>query len=294
VNSPNPTAVSNRLSDLAPGIVAAVSFSLTDTFAKVALINGSDVLTLSTFRSVVVLFFMAVWFRITDKPPVPATPRQRWIALGVGLLFCGIVFGLYKAIQYLPVPIAILSYFVYPLATGLIGALLGIDNVTWRGIAAAAVAFFGLALTVGAEPGGIVLAGFALVTMAAVCRVGILLVSRAFLQGIDARLTTWYSFVATSVVFSASSLATWNWNAPQNATGWLAFAIVTVATFSAVWTLFVSISRIGPFRSALIMNLEPLLATIISVPLLGEVLTPVQMLGGLIMLGALVAFQLRR
>ena len=294
MNAPNLPAVSNRLSDLAPGIVAAVSFSLTDTFAKVALINGADVLTLSTFRSVVVLCFMAVWFRLTDKPPAPATPRQRWIALGVGLLFCGIVFGLYKAIQYLPVPIAILSYFVYPLATGLIGALLGIDNVSWRGIAAAAVAFFGLALTVGAEPGGIVLAGFALVTMAAVCRVGILLVSRAFLRDIDARLTTWYSFVATSVVFSAFSLATWNWSAPQNAWGWTAFAIVTVATFTAVWTLFVSISRIGPFRSALIMNLEPLLATIISVPLLGEVLTPLQMLGGLIMLGALVAFQMRR
>jgi drug/metabolite transporter (DMT)-like permease len=294
VSNTSQSAVPNKLSDLAPGIVAAVSFSLTDTFAKVALINGADVLTLSTFRSVVVLCFMAVWFRMTDKPPAPATPRQRWIALGVGLLFCGIVFGLYKAIQYLPVSIAILSYFVYPLATGLIGALLGIDNVSWRGIAAATVAFLGLALTVGAEPGGIVLAGLALAGMAACCRVGILLVSRAFLQGIDARLTTWYSFVATSVVFSAFSLATWNWNAPHNAWGWTAFAIVTVATFSAVWTLFVSISRIGPFRSALIMNLEPLLATIISVPLVGEVLTPLQMLGGSIMIAALVAFQMRR
>jgi drug/metabolite transporter (DMT)-like permease len=156
------------------------------------------------------------------------------------------------------------------------------------------VAFFGLALTVGAEPGGIVLAGLALAGMAACCRVGILLVSRAFLQDIDARLTTWYSFVATSVVFSGFSLATWNWNAPQSTWGWVAFAIVTVATFSAVWTLFVSISRIGPFRSALIMNLEPLLASIISVPLLGEVLTPLQMLGGSIMIAALVAFQMRR
>jgi probable blue pigment (indigoidine) exporter len=59
-------------------------------------------------------------------------------------------------------------------------------------------------------------------------------------------------------------------------------------------TLFMSINRIGPFRSALIMNLEPLLATILSAPVLGEVLTPFQAIGGAIMLGALVAFQLRR
>ncbi len=52
--------------------------------------------------------------------------------------------------------------------------------------------------------------------------------------------------------------------------------------------------RIGPFRSALIMNLEPLLVTILSAPLLGEVITPIQALGGAIMLAAIVAFQLRR
>jgi drug/metabolite transporter (DMT)-like permease len=62
----------------------------------------------------------------------------------------------------------------------------------------------------------------------------------------------------------------------------------------AVITLFESIHRIGAFRSALIMNLEPLLATAISAPLLGEIITPLQALGGAVMLGALVAFQLRR
>ena len=62
----------------------------------------------------------------------------------------------------------------------------------------------------------------------------------------------------------------------------------------SVLALFVSIKGIGPFRTALIMNLEPLLATILSALLLGEVITPLQALGGAIMLAALVAFQLRR
>ncbi len=55
-----------------------------------------------------------------------------------------------------------------------------------------------------------------------------------------------------------------------------------------------SIKRIGPFRSALIMYLEPLLSTVLSAPVLGEVITPVQAVGGAIMLAALVAFQIRR
>jgi drug/metabolite transporter (DMT)-like permease len=70
--------------------------------------------------------------------------------------------------------------------------------------------------------------------------------------------------------------------------------VVSVMVTIAVLTLFISTQRIGPFRSALIMNLEPLLAIILSAPLLGEIITPLQGLGGAIMLAALVAFQLRR
>jgi len=42
------------------------------------------------------------------------------------------------------------------------------------------------------------------------------------------------------------------------------------------------------------MNLEPLIATALSAVLLGQVMTPLQGLGGAIMLAALVAFQLWR
>ena len=58
--------------------------------------------------------------------------------------------------------------------------------------------------------------------------------------------------------------------------------------------IFISTASIGPFRTALFMNLEPLLATIGSGIFLGEVITPIQGLGGAVMIGALVAFQMRR
>ena len=70
--------------------------------------------------------------------------------------------------------------------------------------------------------------------------------------------------------------------------------MVGVGTAIAILTLYMSTIRIGPFRSALIMNLEPLLATALSVPLLGQVITPVQALGAAIMLAALATSQSRR
>ena len=100
-----------------------------------------------------------------------------------------------------------------------------------------------------------------------------LLISRAALAGADSRLLTWYSQLSSTVIFVVFALATWNWHAPQTGTGWFALLVVSVTVTIAVLTLFISINRIGPFRSALIMNLEPLLATILSAPLLGEFMT---------------------
>ena len=289
----NAPATQSRLSDLTPGIVAATSFALGDVCSKIVLKAGADVLTLSTFRSLFSLAVLFAWLRLRP-PPVPHTPRQRWVSLGVGVIFAGIVFCLFKAIEVVEVPLAVLTYFVYPLFTGIAGAALGLDKLGWRGAAAAVVAFLGLTLIVGAQPGAIALAGIGFALGAACLRTAMMLITRAALRDADTRLITWYSIVSSSTVFVAFSLGTWNWNPPDTFDGWLALLVVSVMVTVAVLMLFVSIERIGPFRSALIMNLEPLLATVLSAPLLGESITPIQGLGGAIMLAALVAFQLRR
>jgi drug/metabolite transporter (DMT)-like permease len=67
---------------------------------------------------------------------------------------------------------------------------------------------------------------------------------------------------------------------------------MSVATTAGILFVFVSTLRIGAFRTALIMNLEPLTATLLSALVLSEVMTPLQAVGGVTMLAALVAFQL--
>jgi drug/metabolite transporter (DMT)-like permease len=282
-----------RLHALGPGIIAATSFGVGDAFAKVALAAGSDVLTLALCRGVVGVVILLCYLRI-GVPPVPATPRERLIALGLGVLFAAIVFGLFKAIQLITVQIAVLTYFIYPLLTGIAGAIFGVERLSWRGLVAAIVAFFGLALMIGAYPRALPIVGLAFAIEAALCRTTFLLVARTALQKLDPRLTTWYSLLSSTAVFAIAAAATLNWQVPQTAFGWIAVLIVSVCTAVAVLTLYMSTIRIGPFRSALIMNLEPLLAALISIPLLGEVMTPLQAAGGAIMLAALVAFQLRR
>ena len=290
---PQQPAAPLRVIDLWPGIIAASSFAICNVLSKLVLAAGSDVLTLSVFRGLVGVALMFIWLRIGIAPP-PHTARARWISLGLGILFAGVVFGLFAAISIVTVPVAILAYFVYPLFTGIVGALLGIERIGWRGALTAVTAFLGLALMIGASPDELAPSGLAFAFGAAICRTAILLLTRSLLQDSDPQVTTWYLMLSSTAVLASVSLLTWNWQGPQTALGWTALVGVSIGTTISVLALFVSIKRIGPFRSALIMFLEPLLSTVLSAPVLGETITPIQAVGGAAMLTALVAFQLRR
>ncbi len=278
---------------IGPGVAAATSLGISDVLAKMVLASGCDVLTMLSFRGVVGLAFMAIWLRL-GAAPEPATPRMRLVALGLGIVLAAVVYLLFKAIEAIDVPTAILSYFIYPLLTGMVASAIGLEPLRWRGGLCAVIAFCGLALMIGAHPAGLALVGVAYALGAACCRTAILLLTRAFLGGADARLSTWYSLLSSTVLFIALSLGTLNWQPPGTPIGWTAIVGMSIAITSGFLFIFVSTVRIGAFRTALIMNLEPLLATILSAFLLGEVITPLQGLGAGIMLASLVAFQLWR
>ena len=278
---------------IGPALLGAFSFACADVLIKVTFRAGADALTASTLRGIVGLAFLMLWLRFAQKS-APVTPRARRIALALGVLFAANVFLVFKAVEAIEVPIAILTYFVYPLLTGISAAAVGLEPLSWKGAVAALIAFVGLGVMLGAHPAGLALAGVVAALAAAVCRVLLLLLTRALLQGVNPLAITLYSMVSSTVLFVLASLVLLDWQPPATALGWVAVIALGISVMGGILGVFASTGRIGPFRTALFMNLEPLLTTIGSAVVLDEVITPVQALGGAVMLGALMVFQLRR
>jgi drug/metabolite transporter (DMT)-like permease len=278
---------------IGPALLGAFSFACADVLIKVTFRAGADALTASTLRGIVGLAFLMLWLRFAQKS-ASVPPRARRIALALGVLFAANVFLVFKAVEAIEVPIAILTYFVYPLLTGISAAAVGLEPLSWKGAVAAQIALVGLGVMLGAHPAGLALAGVVAALAAAVCRVLLLLLTRALLQGVNPLAITFYSMVSSTVLFVLASLVLLDWQPPATALGWVAVIALGISVMGGILGVFASTGRIGPFRTALFMNLEPLLTTIGSAVVLDEVITPVQALGGAVMLGALMAFQLRR
>ncbi|HEX4237730.1 MAG TPA: DMT family transporter [Xanthobacteraceae bacterium] len=288
----NASPLRDRMHRLAPGIAAGTLLGISDVLAKIVLAGGVDVVSMLSFRSLVGLAFVATWFRFGRRPT--ANVQVRVISMIVGIIFAGLIFCLFKAIERIDVPTAVLSYFTYPLLTGLAAAFAGLEPLRRKGVLCAIVAFCGLALLIEAHPAGFAVVGVAYAIGAAACRTAVLLVTRACLVGADARLTTWYSMLSSTLIFLVASVAQQAWNLPHSGLTWTYLVTLSLATTAAILFVFLSTVRIGAFRTAVIMHLEPLTATIVSALALGQVLTPVQALGVIVMLAGLIAFQVWR
>jgi probable blue pigment (indigoidine) exporter len=288
-----PASIRDVSRQLGPVLAAAMMFSAADISGKAALTSGTDVPSLLSFRSILGIGLVFAWLRL-DKPAAALTQRAKWISIALGAVLTANMFWLFKAIELVPVSIAILTYFIYPLLTGILGAMTGIDRLTATNAAIALVAFFGLTLIIGANPADLAAAGLAAAGGGALCRAAMLLVTRASLKDADPRLVTWYTLWSSTLGFVGLSVLTWNWHWPGGGAGWVAFLSLGVTTTIGLFALYVSAQRIGPFRTALFMNLEPLMTSALGALLLGESLTPLQMAGGATMIAALCIFQMRR
>ena len=76
---------------------------------------------------------------------------------------------------------------------------------------------------------------------------------------------------------------------PATREGWIAFTAVPVVYSVGLICFFIAVGAMGAVRASLFMNLEPIAAIILGFTLLGQVLTPLQLLGAGLVVSAIIA-----
>ncbi len=270
-------------------VVAAGCFAAGSTTAVAAYEAGATPLSVITTRVTFTVLVVFVLIRVTGGA-LGLPPRERAIALAFGLVLGIQSYCHYEAIARLPVAIAILVLYLYPLIVGLISHVTGEEKMSPALGIALAVALVGLffALDVtgeGLDPLGILLAGIAATTLAVVIVANAHLIrrsGRSLPVTLHMNLTASAAAIALSVVLGEFPL-------PVSRDGWIAFAAVPMFYSIGLICFFFAIGVVGAVRTSLGMNLEPLAAIVFGFVQLGQVLTPLQLLGAGLVVAAIVA-----
>jgi drug/metabolite transporter (DMT)-like permease len=98
----------------------------------------------------------------------------------------------------------------------------------------------------------------------------------------------------TAVVVGGAGAAAGALALPVDGTGWLGLALLTVLYGTAITAMFTVVPRIGAASNTAALNFEPIAALILGWAILGQNVAPRQVVGALIVVGAVILIGTRR
>jgi|LakMenEpi03Aug12_release.lakeMendotaPanAssembly.Ray.scaffolds.fasta_scaffold46220_7 drug/metabolite transporter (DMT)-like permease len=256
--------------------------------ARTAFNHGLDVLTAVTVRSMVTAGVVALilW---QQKVALQVLPRQRKYLVAVGLLIAVQSVCLYAAVARLPVALALLAFNTYPLTTALWARILYGHKPERTLLMAMPVMMLGLALALdvfGAASGlgtarhwGQIGMGVVFALIASVAFGLALVLTQHETVGVDGRLRTFTSLSIVGVLTAllASTQGGFQW--PQAQPGWWGLVMLTLLYGTAFTIMFTVLPKLGVVGNSAIMNAEPVFALVLAWFLLGQSISPVQLVG---------------
>ena len=281
---------STRLAGVAYILASAVAFGALAIFARQAYADGVDTVTLLALRfAIATAFLVAACLAMRVTWPRGA---DLGILVALGAIgYAGQAASFFTALTLAPAGLVALLLYLHPAIVAVLSAWRGHEKLATPTIVALAVALAGMALTIVPALGGEAAArpaGIALGVLAALIYAVYIVVSSGVASRVDPLAMATVVIAGAGALVVALALArgpTW----PSSPAGWLVVvAIALVSTVGAITWFFAGLKRIGPTRASTLSTVEPAVTVVLAALVLDERIAPVQLLGGALILAAVV------
>jgi drug/metabolite transporter (DMT)-like permease len=285
-------------------LLSAAGFGAMAVFGKLAYDQGVSAEALVLFRFVLAAALLAALVPRPATRPAARRPledarrRTRLIltALGLGALGYATQASLYfSALERVDAALVALVLYTYPALVTVAAALLGRDRLTPARAAALAVASCGTVLVLlGAGASGFDLIGVALAFAAALTYTAYILVADTAVQQLPPMTLTTLVMTGAALALTVRAVVTGGIDVGFAPAGWFWIAcIAVVCTVVAATAFFAGLARTGPATASILSTFEPVATALLAALVLGEVLTPIQVAGGALVLASAVLVQVR-
>lgn len=269
----------------------ATIFALGSTLVRFAYDAGVGTLTVVLVRTTFAAVGLGLLL-VACKIPVRLSVRERWAAPLMGLFVAAYSGAMYKGFEYMPVALTILTFYTYPLFTGLFTWMIGKERLTVARAVAFPLAFLGLLLALDVSGNDFSARGAAWALLGAIGFSAVLILSgRLFPPQRDTRPRTFVMLTTASGAAALASLMTGQVFFPTSALGWSGLMGSALCYLVAMTSILMAAAAIGATRVAVVMNVEPVASMILTFLILGERLRSTQLVGATLVIAAIYLCQ---
>ncbi len=275
-------------------IASAAAFGAMAIFGKFAYDEGASVGTLLALRFMMAagLFWILLFARHASREIRALKPRDLRLGLGLGAFGYSLQAGCYfAALNRIDASLLALLLYTFPAIVAAAAVAIGRERFDVRHVAAVVLASGGLMLVVaGAGTGDLDPVGTALGLGAAVVYSTYILVSDGISRRVRPQVLATLVCTGAAVTLTVGSVLLGELH-PGELTaagwGWLA-CLAIVSTVAAISLFFAGLERVGPTTAAILATVEPLVTVGLAFVVFGETLGPAQLLGGALVLAAVI------
>lgn len=271
-------------------LASSITFSLNLALARLSYDSGANALAVNLVRTIFLSLCLFIFLKATGRP-ASLPRRERTLCLLLGLVWAVQMVGLLVAIVFIPVGLVVLTYYTYPLMIAAIAAAMGGERLTAPSLALMVLAFVGLIISLQVPEGTLDWRGVALALVSALSMASVMILSERFIHGRDSRIVTLHIMLGVLGVLVLMALAGGELSWPSDLLGWATVAGAAIFLALAITFLFMAIGLIGPLRTSMIDNGSPVWSILFAALLLGEMLSPLQLSGALLVVAAIIANQ---
>lgn len=287
--STEPNAAARLQLGLAFAALASLCYGSIPSFVRLAYASGADPLGVMCLRS----FFTAIWVaamaRYMGKALLP--PRDlRWTGVTLGFIWMIGAFSYVVSFGRISIGLAVTIFYLFPLIVALFTKLWDREPIAPYRVLCLALGFVGIALAVGASYDRIDALGVGLAFVAALSVASNMMIGQRMMRRTNPQAVLFTMTGTATVGFIVVALAV-GCRFPTTPQGWFGLATATTLFCAAITFFYTAISMLGPLRTAMMCNLEPVVAVIVAYLILGEAQGPVQILGIAIVIGAIAWMQ---
>lgn len=244
---------------------------------------------LALYRAVLAVLLISVFLLIT-KQKIPFANMKKELPL---LLASGVAIGinwilLFEAYKYTTVSVATLSYYFAPVIVTLVCPILFKEKLTKKQFICFFMSTVGLVLITGLGEvgGGKDFIGILFGLGAAAFYATVILLNK-FIRNVEGIHRTLLQFIAAVVTLVPYVLLTGGVTLGNlNGFGWVNLLIVGLIHTGVTYCMyFSSLKELPGQKAAILSYIDPLVAVLISVTILGESMTLWQVIGGMLILG---------
>jgi drug/metabolite transporter (DMT)-like permease len=275
----------NRILGVLLIIVSAISFGTLAIFGRYAFADGLDIFTLLFLRFTLAAIVIA-GLLIVRRERMPHG-RELYLLIGMGAVgYVGQSFSYLTAIKFASAGLVALLLYLYPVFVAILSTIFLKEKFTRLKFVALALATLGATMT--ANPQGGKWTGILLALLAAAIYSVYIIVGSGVMKKVSAVSSSTVIFASAGIVYGVLMVVNHpHW--PSSSSGWLAIAATTlIATIIPVVTFLAGLKLIGPTDASMLSTLEPVVTVLLAAWLFGERLSPIILIGGGFILGAVI------